>query len=91
MEWDGDLLRAELQAALLPQSLPDDPLVVGVDVSGGGAAWNVIAFRRGNEGQLVVGDGQSAALSLIEALQFNDRYLLQDPASGPPRDGHVRQ
>ena len=29
------------------QSLPDDPLVVGVDVSGGGSAWNVICFRRG--------------------------------------------
>src|SRR5205823_1240095 len=29
------------------QSLPDDPLIVGVDVSGGGGAWNVIAFRRG--------------------------------------------
>ena len=30
-----------------PQSLSDDPLIVGVDVSGGGAAWNVILFRRG--------------------------------------------
>ena len=29
------------------QSLSDEPLVCGVDVSGGGAAWNVIAFRRG--------------------------------------------
>src|SRR6266851_4487124 len=29
------------------QSLPDDPLICGVDVSGGGAAWNVVAFRRG--------------------------------------------
>jgi hypothetical protein len=28
-------------------SLPDDPLIAGVDVSGGGAAWNVIRFRRG--------------------------------------------
>lgn len=27
--------------------LDDEPLVVGVDVSGGGAAWNVIRFRRG--------------------------------------------
>jgi len=51
--WDGDLLRAELQAALLPQSLPDDPLVVGVDVSGGGAAWNVIAFRRSNDARSI--------------------------------------
>jgi hypothetical protein len=29
--------------------LPDDPLVAGVDVSGGGAAWNVVRFRRGND------------------------------------------
>lgn len=29
------------------QPLDDEPLVVGVDVSGGGAAWNVIRFRRG--------------------------------------------
>jgi hypothetical protein len=28
-------------------TLPDDPLVAGVDVSGGGSAWNVCRFRRG--------------------------------------------
>jgi hypothetical protein len=27
-----------------PQSLDDDPLICGVDVSGGGVAWNVAAF-----------------------------------------------
>ncbi len=27
--------------------LPDEPLIAGVDISGGGANWNVIAFRRG--------------------------------------------
>jgi hypothetical protein len=30
--------------------LPDDPLVAGFDVSGGGKAWNVIRFRRGLNG-----------------------------------------
>lgn len=35
------------------QSLADDPLVVGVDVSGGGSAWNVIAFRRGLDGRTI--------------------------------------
>jgi hypothetical protein len=30
-----------------PESLYDDPLVVGVDVSAGGPAWNVRVFRRG--------------------------------------------
>jgi hypothetical protein len=29
------------------QPLADEPLVAGVDVSGGGAAWNVVRFRRG--------------------------------------------
>jgi len=33
--------------------LPDEPLVVGVDVSGGGAAWNVIYFRRGLDGRSI--------------------------------------
>jgi hypothetical protein len=27
--------------------LPEEPLIAGFDVSGGGAAWNVIRFRRG--------------------------------------------
>jgi len=29
------------------RAFSDDPLIAGFDVSGGGAAWNVIAFRRG--------------------------------------------
>jgi hypothetical protein len=40
----GRILEAQKRAA---QSLLDDPLVCGVDVSGGGAAWNVVAFRKG--------------------------------------------
>ena len=28
-------------------SFPDDPLVAGFDVSGGGQAWNIVWFRRG--------------------------------------------
>jgi hypothetical protein len=32
-------------------ALPDDPLVAGFDVSGGGKAWNVIRFRRGLDGK----------------------------------------
>jgi len=31
-------------------SLHDDPLIAGFDVSGGGKAWNVIRFRRGLDG-----------------------------------------
>src|ERR1039458_10903627 len=30
--------------------LPDEPLIAGFDVSGGGRAWNVIRFRRGLDG-----------------------------------------
>lgn len=32
------------------QALPNEPLVAGFDVSGGGRAWNVIRFRRGLDG-----------------------------------------
>jgi hypothetical protein len=31
----------------------DDPLLVGVDVSDGGSAWNVIRFRRGGDGRTI--------------------------------------
>lgn len=31
-------------------ALPDDPLIAGFDVSGGGKAWNSIRFRRGLDG-----------------------------------------
>jgi len=41
-----DLARKRTQTAL-----PDEPLVAGFDVSGGGKAWNVIRFRRGLDGR----------------------------------------
>lgn len=34
-------------------SLADDPLIAGVDVSGGGSAWNVCRFRRGMDARSV--------------------------------------
>ena len=34
-------------------SFPDDPLIAGFDPSGGGSAWNVIAFRRGLDARTV--------------------------------------
>jgi hypothetical protein len=34
-------------------SLDDEPLICGVDVSGGGAAWDVMAFRRGTDARSV--------------------------------------
>ena len=36
-----------------PQSLADDPLIAGVDISGGGAAWNVVRFRRGKDARTI--------------------------------------
>lgn len=42
-----DLARARNTMHL---ALPDDPLIAGFDVSGGGRAWNVIRFRRGLDG-----------------------------------------
>jgi hypothetical protein len=41
---------AQTNAAL---SLADDPLIAGVDVSGGGSAWNVCRFRRGMDARTV--------------------------------------
>jgi len=52
-----------------PQSLLDDPLVCGVDVSGGGAAWNVAAFRPG-------GDARSIPRIRIPGEHTRDRSVL---------------
>lgn len=46
----GRIAEAQQRAA---QSLLDDPLIAGFDVSGGGAAWNVIRFRRGLDGRVL--------------------------------------
>jgi hypothetical protein len=60
------ILDAQRRAA---QSLPDDPLICGVDVSGGGAAWNVCAFRRGL-------DARSIPRIRIPGEQTRDRSVL---------------
>ena len=52
-----------------PQSLDDDPLICGVDVSGGGAAWNVAASRRG-------GDARSIPRIRIPGEHTRDRSVL---------------
>jgi hypothetical protein len=41
----ADLVRGAQMRETKP--LADEPLIAGVDVSGGGAAWNVVRFRRG--------------------------------------------
>jgi hypothetical protein len=44
--------RVDAARKRVQQALPDDPLVAGFDVSGGGRAWNVIRFRRGLDGRV---------------------------------------
>ncbi len=45
---DKGRVQAALERRVIP--LPDEPLIAGFDVSGGGRAWNVIRFRRGLDG-----------------------------------------
>lgn len=47
-----DKLRIDAARKREAFALPDDPLIAGFDVSGGGKAWNVIRFRRGLDGKL---------------------------------------
>lgn len=63
---------------------PDDPLLVGVDVSDGGAAWNVIRFRRGPDarsippvripGEAVRNDRSMLLAKLADVLTTEYRY-----------------
>jgi hypothetical protein len=46
-----DKARVEAARRRIQVALPDEPLVAGFDVSGGGKAWNVIRFRRGLDGR----------------------------------------
>lgn len=45
-----DLERIRKAQGRIVNPLPDEPLIAGFDVSGGGSAWNVIRFRRGQDG-----------------------------------------
>lgn len=46
---DPGLVRGAQQRQVNP--LSDEPLIAGVDVSGGGSAWTVVRFRRGSDGR----------------------------------------
>jgi hypothetical protein len=48
-----DSKRVEAARKRIVTPLEDEPLIAGFDVSGGGAAWNVIRFRRGQDGRSV--------------------------------------
>ena len=49
---DAGRVQAAQQRAL-PAVMPDEPLIAGVDFSGGGAAWNVVRFRRGPDARSI--------------------------------------
>jgi hypothetical protein len=70
----------------MPQTLQDDPLVCGVDVSGGGSAWTVCAFRRGK-------DARSIPRIRLTGEQSRDRNVivakLAELLTDPRPDRHV--
>jgi hypothetical protein len=89
----------EAKARRLPQSFGDEPLIAGVDVSDGGAAWNVVRFRRGNDartykpiripGEKVRGDRGPFLAVLAEALRHGVNgvpvnTMFVDSAFGAP-------
>lgn len=61
--------------------LADEPLIAGFDVSGGGAAWNVIRFRRGL-------DARSIKPIQIAGQVARDRSVLIARASEVMRETH---
>lgn len=81
-------------------SLPDDPLIAGFDPSGGGAAWNVIAFRRGHDARTIPairiagshtqGSDRSAMVAKLAEIMSDRRpgyrvsMLFVDSAFGAP-------
>jgi hypothetical protein len=64
------------------EPMPDEPLIVGFDVSGGGKAWNVMRFRRGCDARSIppiriTGEaGRDRQLLVAKAAQ-----VLSDPAN----------
>lgn len=48
---DWDRIKAAQEREIMV--FPDEPLIAGVDCSGGGAAWNVVRFRRGFDGRSI--------------------------------------
>jgi len=89
----------EAQHRRLPDTFGDEPLVAGVDVSDGGAAWNVVRFRRGSDarsippvripGEKVRGDRGPFLAKLADILQsdYHGRrvdMMFFDSAFGAP-------
>lgn len=85
------------------QPVTRDPLVAGVDVSGGGAAWSVCRFRRGNDArsiapirltgeQTVANDRQALVAKLADALTTHQPdAMFIDSAFGAVIVSRLRQ
>ena len=72
----GRVMEARTRAV---QTLKDEPLIAGFDVSGGGSAWNVIRFRRGN-------DARTVPPVRLTGEQGRDRNVLVGVAAEVLRD-----
>lgn len=64
-----DYERIQLAQKRSPDVLDGDPLIAGVDVSGGGSAWTVVRFRRGL-------DARSVPPVRITGEKSRDRNML---------------
>lgn len=60
----ADLVAGAATRVVAP--LPDEPLIAGVDVSGGGSAWTVCRFRRGPDARTLPPIRIPGAMSTIE-------------------------
>ncbi len=100
-----DNLRVWAAQKNVPSTMPSDPLIAGVDVSGGGAAWTVCRFRRGldarsipairiNGENTVKDDRQMVVSALAEVLSRTGPQkvdaMFVDTAFGAPVVVHLR-
>ncbi len=87
----------------VPQPMHGDPLILGVDVSGGGSAWTVARFRRGFDArsiapirltgeQTVANDRQLVVAKLVDAIQTHaPEAVFIDSAFGAVIVSRLRQ
>jgi hypothetical protein len=79
-----------------PQYLPDDPLIVGVDVARGGGDNNVIRFRRGNDASSIPpikipGEESRDSMRLVSVILdvLNKEYYTDTKAPVKPTAAFV--
>lgn len=96
----GRIAQAQIN---VPQPMAGEPLIAGVDVSGGGKAWTVCRFRRGFDArgippirltgeQTVANDRQLAIATLVNALDTHKPdAMFIDSAFGAVIVSRLRQ